>query len=273
MESRIRTTNVLERLFKEVKRRTRGVGVVFPNEAGTRMLDSGYIQQSAIGIHREKEKVRLAVFVFALGFVLALGVLFSVRNVGISQEVNGKKVNCVKEYPASDAPKKVQNIGWVCGIYGTKGTVAGWPFASIPDKIIGTNNDQIVDKIEGYAGNDKLYGRGGWNGLIGDTGKDTLVGGPSRDWILAVDCVDPEGVCSADSDVFNEVGPDTIRCGGGMDTVYADVEREGPPDYAVIFPVHWIDSIAKDCEKLEWGEPSIIAWFRETHKKRGKHNP
>jgi hypothetical protein len=240
---------------------------------------------------REKEKMRLAVFVFALGFVLALGVLFSVRDVGISQEVNGKRVNCVKEIPASDAPKKVQNIGWVCAIYGTKGTtptptttatasptatprtVPGWPFASIPDKIIGTNNDQIVDKIVGYAGNDKLYGRGGWNALIGDPGKDTLVGGPSRDWIFAIDCVDPEGVCSVDSAVFNEVGPDTIRCGGGKDTVYADVERTGPPDYAVISPAspHWIDNIAKDCEKREWGEPSQIHWSRETHRKHPKH--
>jgi hypothetical protein len=240
--------------------------------------------------------MRLAVFVFALGFVLALGVLFSVRNVGISQGVNGKRVNCVKEIPASDAPKKVQNIGWVCGIYGTKGTIptptatatasptatatasptatnGAWPFASIPDTIKGTDNNQIVDKIEGYAGNDKLYGRGGWNGLIGDPGKDTLVGGPSRDWIFAIDCVDPAGDCLTNSDVFNEVGPDTIRCGGGKDTVYADVERTGPPDYAVVFPVHWIDHIAKDCEKRWWGEPDQIQWFRETHRKKHPKHP
>jgi putative transposase len=46
IEARIRTTNVLERLFKEVKRRTR-VGVVFPNETSTQTLATEIVLRSS----------------------------------------------------------------------------------------------------------------------------------------------------------------------------------------------------------------------------------
>jgi putative transposase len=46
IEARIRTTNLLERLFKEVKRRTR-VGVVFPNETSTQTLATEIVLRSS----------------------------------------------------------------------------------------------------------------------------------------------------------------------------------------------------------------------------------
>jgi putative transposase len=46
IEAKIRTTNVLERLFKEVKRRTR-VGVVFPNETNTQTLATEIVLRSS----------------------------------------------------------------------------------------------------------------------------------------------------------------------------------------------------------------------------------
>jgi putative transposase len=47
IEAKIRTTNVLERLFKEVKRRTRVVGMVFPNETSTQTLAPEIVLRSS----------------------------------------------------------------------------------------------------------------------------------------------------------------------------------------------------------------------------------
>jgi Ca2+-binding RTX toxin-like protein len=181
--------------------------------------------------------VQRVVFVFALGFILALGVAFSARNVGIGQEVNGLPVNCVEESPPADAPKEVRNL-LVCRIDGTEH----------PDQIKGTDDNEIVDKIVGQGGGDTLRGLGGWNGLFGGTGQDTLVGGPKSDVIFAIDAIQ-----GADEDTPDETIPpeeDEIECGGGKDTVYADKK----------------DDVAKDCEKVKKKEPDKFHWFRRTQR-------
>src|SRR5215208_2995180 len=187
-----------------------------------------------------------AVFVFALVFVLALGVVFSARNVGIAQglgcqNVNGslkslpqppynnpKTGNPLPSKPGMRPPKKIRDLP-VCTIKGT----------NTANQITGTNNAQMVDQIGGKGGNDTLRGRGGWNGLIGGTGNDTIKGGPGRDIVFAID------------EVNQNISPqvDTIvSCGAGNDTVYVDE----------------IDEVAADCEQVELAEPDIPVahWFR-----------
>lgn len=210
--------------------------------------------------------MRRAVVVLALVFVLALGVVFSARNVGIAQgvEVACQKVNgSIKSIPQPPyknpetkkdpndllphedgmyPPKEIRNLP-VCDINGT----------STPNKITGTDNVNMVDQIEGEGGGDTLTGGRGWNGLIGDTGKDTIQGGPDTDIVFAEDEVKQKTTGeNAQVKVNGNPEQDTITCGKGTDTVYADK----------------IDTVAADCERVEQNvepdEPDIPVahWYR-----------
>ena len=197
---------------------------------------------------------------FALVFVLALGVVFSARNVGIAQglgcqNVNGslkslpqppynnpKTGNPLPSKPGMRPPKKIRDLP-VCDINGT----------NTANKITGTNNVNMADQIEGEGGDDTLTGGRGWNGLIGGTGNDTIKGGPGRDIVFAEDEVQQKTTGeNAQVEVNGNPQKDTITCGRGTDTVYADR----------------IDKVAADCEqveqKVEPDEPDIPVahWFR-----------
>src|SRR5215208_6089280 len=192
--------------------------------------------------------MRRAFVVLALVFVLALGVVFSARNVGIAQQVNPQTATCkgtlkwLPQPPYKDPSTKDPNDllpredgmyppteirdRRVCDIDGT----------STANKITGTDNVNMVDQIEGKEGDDTLTGGRGWNGLIGDTGTDTIKGGPDTDIVFAEDEVHQK-TRGENAQVKLEGNPeqDTITCGKGTDTVYADE----------------IDEVAADCERVE----------------------
>jgi hypothetical protein len=202
--------------------------------------------------------MRRAVVVLALVFVLALGVAFSARNVGIAQgvEVACQKVNgsikslpqppyykpgTTKPLPTKDGmrpPKEIRNLP-VCDINGT----------NTPIQCTGTDNVNMVDQIEGKGGDDTLTGGRGWNGLIGGTGQDTIKGGPGKDIVFAIDEVH-QATTGENAQVELRGNPqqDTITCGKGNDTVYADE----------------IDEVAADCELVDPDEPDIPVahWYR-----------
>jgi Ca2+-binding RTX toxin-like protein len=213
--------------------------------------------------------MRRAVVVLALVFVLALGVVFSARNVGIAQgvgvacqNVNGSitslpqppyyKPGTTKPLPMKEGmrpPKKIRNLP-VCDITGTnKG-----------EQLTGTDNVNIVDQIEGKGGDDTLTGGRGWNGLIGDTGEDTITGGPNTDIVFAIDEVKHTSR-GENAQVVLRGTPqvDTVSCGAGNDTVYADKDTDGT----------LIDNVEADCEKVKNAEPDIPVahWFRRNGKK------
>jgi hypothetical protein len=215
--------------------------------------------------------VRRAVFVFALILVLALGVAFSARNVGIAQEVNRQTSTCsgtleslpqppyknpnpppklLPKKPGMRPPKDLLTLP-VCTITGT----------DIGEEINGTDNDQMVDKIDGTGGDDTLNGYGGVNGLIGGTGQDTITGGPDTDIVFAIDEV-KQTSWGKNAQIELQKIPaevDTVSCGAGNDTVYADTDTDGT----------LIDNVASDCEQVEPAEPDIPVahWFRRS----GKH--
>lgn len=217
----------------------------------------------------KEEKVRRAAFVFALVFVLALGVTLSARNVGIAQGVDCQTVNGslkslpqppynkpgTKEplpvEPGMRPPAQIRNLP-VCSINGT----------STADEITGTDNDQMVDQIVGNGGNDTLTGLGGWNGLIGGTGKDKIKGGPGRDIVFAIDAVkQTKKGENAQITVDPSISPsiDTIvSCGAGNDTVYVD-ENVDIVDGEVA-----TGDPTSTCEQVNLREPDIPVahWFR-----------
>jgi Ca2+-binding RTX toxin-like protein len=215
---------------------------------------------------------RAVVVVLALVFVLALGVMFSARNVGIAQgvgvacqNVNGS-ITSLPQPPYLDPstddpndllpredgmrpPKKIRNLP-VCDITGTKKG----------EQLTGTDNVNIVDQIEGKGGDDTLTGGRGWNGLIGDTGEDTIKGGPGTDIVFAIDGVKHTSR-GENAQVVLRGNPqvDTVSCGAGNDTVYADKDTDGT----------LIDNVAPDCEKVKNAEPDIPVahWFRRNGKR------
>jgi hypothetical protein len=206
---------------------------------------------------------------FALVFVLALGVALSARNVGTAQGVNCQTVNGslkslpqppynkpgTKEplpmEPGMRPPTQIRNLP-VCTINGT----------NKPERITGTNNDQMVDKIVGNGGDDTLTGLGGWNGLIGGRGKDTIKGGPRRDIVFAIDAVrqtkkGENAQITVDPSMSPEV--DTIvSCGAGNDTVYVD----GNVD--IVDGEVATGDPTSTCEQVNLQEPDIPVahWFR-----------
>lgn len=215
--------------------------------------------------------MRRAVVVLALVFVLALGVMFSARNVGIAQgvgvacqNVNGSitslpqppyyKPGTTKPLPMKEGmrpPKKIRNLP-VCDITGTnKG-----------EQLTGTDNVNVVDQIEGKGGDDTLTGGRGWNGLIGDTGEDTITGGPNTDIVFAIDGVKNTSRGENAQVELRGIIPqvDTVSCGAGNDTVYADKDTDGT----------LIDNVEADCEKVKDAEPDIPVahWFRRNGKNR-----
>ncbi len=214
--------------------------------------------------------MRRAVFVGALIFVLALGVAFSARNVGIAQEVNRQTATCsgtlkwlpqppyykpgtTKPLPTKDGmrpPKEIRDRR-VCHITGTNNG----------EQLTGTDNVNRVDQIEGEGGGDTLTGGRGWNGLIGDTGEDTITGGPDRDIVFAIDEVKQTSRGeNAQVELRGNPEVDTVSCGAGNDTVYADKDTDGT----------LIDNVAEDCEKVKNAEPDIPVahWFRRSGKKK-----
>ena len=202
--------------------------------------------------------MRRAVVVLALVFVLALGVMFSARNVGIAQgvgvacqKVNGSikslpqppyhKPGTTNPLPMKEGmrpPKEIRNLP-VCDINDT----------NTPNTITGTDNVNMVDQIEGKGGGDTLTGGRGWDGLIGGAGQDTIKGGPGKDIVFAEDKVKQKTTGeNAQVEVNGNPQKDTITCGTGTDTVYADQ----------------IDVVAADCERVKSNEPDIPVahWFR-----------
>ena len=206
---------------------------------------------------------RAVVVVLALVFVLALGVMFSARNVGIAQgvgvacqKVNGSikslpqppyhEPGTTKPLPPEEGMRPPQEIRKlpVCDITATNN--AG-------KELTGTDNVNMVDQIEGKGGGDTLTGRRGWDGLIGGTGQDTIKGGPGKDYVFAEDEVKQKTTGeNAQVKVNGKPEQDTITCGTGTDTVYADE----------------IDLVAANCElvkqQVEPDEPDIPVahWFR-----------
>ena len=207
--------------------------------------------------------MRRAVVVLALVFVLALGVMFSARNVGIAQgvgvacqKVNGSikslpqppyhKPGTTEPLPREEGmrpPKEIRKLP-VCDITATN---------NADKKLTGTDNVNMVDQIEGKGGGDTLTGGRGWDGLIGGTGQDTIKGGPGRDIVFAEDEVKQRTTGeNAQVELRGNPQRDTITCGIGTDTVYADE----------------IDVVAANCERVkqlvEPEEPDIPVahWFR-----------
>jgi RTX calcium-binding nonapeptide repeat (4 copies) len=211
---------------------------------------------------------RAVVVVLALVFVLALGVVFSARNAGIAQGVkaacqkaNGSikslpqppyyKPGTTEPLPTKDGmrpPKEIRNLP-VCDIDGT-------------NTLTGTDNVNMVDKIEGEGGGDTLTGGRGWNGLIGGPGKDTIKGGPGKDFVFAIDEVKQKTTGeNAQVELRGNPEVDTVSCGAGNDTVYADKDTDGT----------LIDNVASDCEKVKNAEPDIPVahwWRRDKSNKR-----
>jgi len=105
------------------------------------------------------------------------------------------------------------------------GTATGATLASIENVAGGPGGDTIAgddsanvengnggnDALSGGAGADTLRGGSGINTLDGGAGEDNLIGGDSSDYIVAADGF-----------------ADTIDCGGGNDTVVADIDPNGP---------------------------------------------
>src|SRR5215212_690923 len=86
--------------------------------------------------------------------------------------------------------------------------------------------------LVGGSGNDVLWGGKGSDNAVGNSGNDLLIGGeyhhPVKDTLSGGGGND---VFSVDND---PVGKDIVRCGGGLDWVFADRE----------------DMVAADCEKV-----------------------
>jgi hemolysin type calcium-binding protein len=82
-----------------------------------------------------------------------------------------------------------------------------------PDRLSGTAR---ADELYGRGGNDTLEGRGARDLLDGGPGRDRLSGNTGADWFAA----------------SGDAGADTVRCGGGLDVVNADLA----------------DAVAADCE-------------------------
>ena len=79
------------------------------------------------------------------------------------------------------------------------------------DKPLGTAGD---DDLIGFGGRDCLFGRAGADTLAGGTGDDELVGGRGHDRLM--------GGAGDDIIVAGDGASDTVDCGAGRDTVYAD---------------------------------------------------
>jgi Tol biopolymer transport system component len=95
----------------------------------------------------------------------------------------------------------------------------------------GTGNDHIIgtsgpDEAFAFEGSDRVAGRAGSDRLYGGPGADRLYGGSGPD---AVD-----GGSGADRVGTRDGERDTVRCGRGPDTVFADA----------------YDTVARDCERL-----------------------
>jgi Ca2+-binding RTX toxin-like protein len=212
--------------------------------------------------------MRRAVVVLALVFVFALGVVFSAWNVGIAQPVNPQTATCEGTLkwlpqPPYKNPQTTNNPNDLLphedGMYPPKEIldrrVCDIDGTSTANKITGTDNVNMVDQIEGEGGDDTLTGGRGWNGLIGDTGNDTIQGGPNTDIVFAEDEVQQQS--PGENAAIERPGSpqkDTITCGKGTDTVYADQ----------------IDNVAADCERVKSNEPDIPVahWFRRLVRRR-----
>ena len=109
--------------------------------------------------------------------------------------------------PASAATPKGKTLTGTSGANTLRGTVA-------------------ADTLRGLGGNDSLYGAAGNDRLFGGSGNDRLFGGLGRDLL--------EGGIGNDTISARDRARDTIRCGGGRDSVIADR----------------VDVVARDCERV-----------------------
>jgi hypothetical protein len=139
-----------------------------------------------------------------------------------------------------------------------------------PDKLVGSNDPQVIDDMRGYGGNDELRGLGGFDALLGGNGADTLIGGAGNDAIYAAG--NTFGFPPSDQ------ATDRIYGGGGDDTVFARYKGGGGlPDIISCGPgedrydVSQGDDVAKDCE-IKFKEDSDRHWASQwlgPRKKRG----
>jgi Ca2+-binding RTX toxin-like protein len=127
--------------------------------------------------------------------------------------------------------------------------VVGWSRGD--DLSGGSDADQLIStngrgKADGGAGNDVIVSLGvepGSLSALGGTGADTIVGAPdSRETVDAGAGADVIDVSGASSDPEFPVS-DTVTCGDGRDTVYADAD----------------DTVAADCERVLPGPAPALA--------------
>jgi Tol biopolymer transport system component len=93
-----------------------------------------------------------------------------------------------------------------------------------PDALYGHGGNDVID---GEGGQDLLQGGAGNDRLYGGPGSDRVYGGPGRDMIW--------GGAGSDTIDVRDHARDTVRCGTGDDTVYADRTDVVSPDCEVLY--------------------------------------
>jgi len=168
-----------------------------------------------------------------VAFVLALGVAFLDLNGGLAQAA--QPVRC----PPGSTSETVSGKP-TCTVYGT----------SRKDKLYGSINPRIYDRMYGYENVDQFYsyagrdgisggdgsdyirGGDGDDGLYGDAGNDRIHGESGNDQIFAND--GEQDVIygeSGDDEIFAQDGArDIISCGTGDDLAYVDTHDAAKAD-------------------------------------------
>jgi hypothetical protein len=159
---------------------------------------------------RKEKKVRRVAFVLALGvaFVLALGVTLLDLNVGFAQDA--QPVDC----PPGSTYEEVQ--GQPLCTNRIDGTAR-------EDRLRGSQDPRVTDKMYGYGADDQLYGSRGDDGMSGGDGQDTLYGGRGGDGLFGDAGIDTIYGGPGPDDIWAEDGEqDIISCGPGHDFVASD---------------------------------------------------
>jgi hypothetical protein len=198
-----------------------------------------------------KTKVRLAYYV-----ALSLGLA---AFVGFAGAALAEVVPCAPDQLAGDfqdpqpneiEPPSTENKEFLCSD-GTDG----------PDKLVGSDDPQVIEDMRGYGGKDELRGLRGLDALVGGAGADTLIGGRGNDGLYAA--AQTFGFPPSDR------APDRIYGGRGNDTIFARYRGGGGlPDIISCGPgedrydVSRNDRVADDCE-IKFKEDSDRHWLSQ----------
>ena len=207
--------------------------------------------------------MRLVVFVVASGvaFVLALGVAFLDLNGGLAQAA--QPVRC----PPGSTSETVSGKP-TCTVQGT----------SRKDKLYGSKNPRIYDRMYGYENVDQFYSYAGRDGISGGDGSDYIRGGDGDDGLYGDAGNDRIHGESGNDEIFaNDGEQDVIYGGSGNDKISA---QDGARDIIWCGPgydkadVDTLDDAKADCESASNAIPTIGGSFFSQFMRGGrKHRP